>query len=876
MGAAPRAARVQKLVGLLALLLALLGAVAGLLFYLRGMTPPDLVTLPIREYQSPNWPVNPWVYQDSLVLETCLAAGNVDPGYKYQGHDLLLTKLRDLKKKTAGPVVVYLCALARWREGKVYVLAADAEPERLANWVALDDVMQKLRECPAPGKLLILDLRGAGSVGPFGLLADEVAGKVQATLAREKNLPFFVLCASSAGQSAQVSEELGQSLFAYYLDRGMRGHAAAYAKTPGRITVMELAEYVKGHVDRCAWETHGVRQTPFLVGQGEDFPLARFDEAGSEPVTAKEVAYPAWLREGWNLRDAWLNPAGRPDVLRLGPGLVHELEAVLLRAEQSWRGGGDEQGRIEKGLKTTVEQLKKLVVAINAGTTAPATLAAPIPQVPTNNKLVATFRYSLSTLVPRASDPALKADEKIKAKLDEELKKLKDSLNKQPAEAAWALAETAATMPALGPAQLVLLNQAAPSEYPSGMIVYLQRLQAFGGLVGANGWDWPMSAVQQALRTLQKSERCLAALAQEPAALPWAKMLLTKADTERRAAEKLLFSGTPADWPKAELALQEAERTYVVAANRTQNLRTALLARDRALALLVGLGPPWLGKPRDAREAKTWKDAVASTSRLMDTFVKPGTASPDGMLEAAVGLTKHLDELDRALQARIRRCGNLDKNATGEDYLEIKTLLDCPRLNGPTREDLWSKGRKLGLGLLAKTQALDKAGAPVSGALPSLDQGVERARLQSRLRFLYTFDMIQLAGYLDAGALEKELQAVQGALDDEAVQRLAGRLGNIWPQQLLLDLQGGAKNLSAADRLGRILAPFELATVRSDLLPWTQNPTLALYQVDLAALWNMLRARYEADSVDLEPGSSAQTTYRTWAAEYGRLAASMP
>ena len=182
-----------------------------------------------------------------------------------------------------------------------------------------------------------------------------MAARVQAALASENNLKFFILCACSPGQTSLVSEELGQSLFAHYLDQGLRGHAEGYAGGAHdfRITVAELAEFVKEHVDRCAWKTRGVRQTPVMVSHGDDFTLVRFDESsltgGGENEPAK--SYPAWLAAAWDARDKW-----RADRARLGPGVLRELEAVLLRTERRWRGGIEEK-RLPRGVGPRPEAL---------------------------------------------------------------------------------------------------------------------------------------------------------------------------------------------------------------------------------------------------------------------------------------------------------------------------------------------------------------------------------------------------------------------------------------------------------------------------------------------------------------------------------------
>src|SRR4029077_19476350 len=109
---------------------------------------------------------------------------------------------------------------------------------------------------------------------------------------------------------------------------------------------------------RLAWETHGVRQMPVLLGQGDDFPLVQFEDPVLDADNAPAAAYPAWLREGWALRDKW-----RKEISLLGPGILRELDAVLLRAEQRWRGGIEEP-RLKSALQTDRQRLEAQVQRI--------------------------------------------------------------------------------------------------------------------------------------------------------------------------------------------------------------------------------------------------------------------------------------------------------------------------------------------------------------------------------------------------------------------------------------------------------------------------------------------------------------------------------
>src|SRR5271165_6439756 len=127
--------RGKHLVFLFALVLALISAVAAFFFYLRAWKAPEFQSFAIREYKSPLFPVNGFAYQDSQLLAKRFAQGDVDSFHNVQESTSVRRELDGLRKKTEGRVVVYLNALARRRDGKVFVLGADASPDRTDAWV---------------------------------------------------------------------------------------------------------------------------------------------------------------------------------------------------------------------------------------------------------------------------------------------------------------------------------------------------------------------------------------------------------------------------------------------------------------------------------------------------------------------------------------------------------------------------------------------------------------------------------------------------------------------------------------------------------------------------------------------------------------------
>ncbi len=336
----PRSAKRRQITAAAVVMLALAGAVIALLFLIRPAQTPYFLTIPITEYKARQYPPNPLARQDSNALERHFLQDRRNNAFQSQERHEVLKELQNLQTRKEAAVVVHLRALALSRGSDVFLLPGDARPDDPATWLKFVEVLQLIRQCPARHKLLILDIMQPLLDPRLGVLTSDVAEKAEAIIQSGDDQDLLVLCACSPGQVSLVSEEVNLSVFGYYLDQGLRGHADGYGpegKQDGRVTVKELAAFVEKHVDRWAARNRATRQTPVLLGKGADFGLVVFDRARIEPTpeVAEAKPYPAWLSTGWKLRDQWL----ADESYSTAPQAIRRLEALQLHAEQRWRGG---------------------------------------------------------------------------------------------------------------------------------------------------------------------------------------------------------------------------------------------------------------------------------------------------------------------------------------------------------------------------------------------------------------------------------------------------------------------------------------------------------------------------------------------------------
>lgn len=849
-------ARDRKRTVLLGLLLAVLGAGLAWALYPRQMRPAAFVSLAVREYDSPRWPANPFAVQDSDALAACFA--QKQQGYANQGLEQFHKFLRGLRESPGEPLVIHLTALARAEGDEVFLLPGDASPEQPAEWVGLGAVLEAVRACPARHKLLLLDLMRPLAHPRLGLLADDVADAVHARLAREEAaapLTFFVFCACGHGaQQSFTSQELQRSVFAHYLERGLRGRADGHGeggRPDRRITVRELAAFVAPRVDRWAWHNRGRRQTPVLWGDAvADFALLHVEGEADESATGP-AQYPDWLRQAWQVRDRWREDG----TFRTLPPLLPQVEASLLRLERRWRGGIEEERLKDEAAK----RLERWDKTARAGRDLPPPASSlRLAAAPRDAKAEAEWQElqaALAVQLARAAEPKAKpepADKEREAERAKAREELLARLRKLDyAQAASLLVETAAAQEQT-PARLLFLHQllldlprppAARADHAE--IAFLKRLKAFLQLTREYEWPWPAGEVRQAFGTALAAESACAALAEEPAAVRWVAPLFEQAEAERRQGERLLFAtDRPSTWPEAVKRLAQAEQWYHGVVARTALVRQARRQLDDAYALLPAWADLFVAQAApDPQAERAWQSAARAARELAAFLAAPEPeALAEGEPGAQGGLRRGLEELQRTLRRGIGRAARVLRVDTAAEYQESQALLDSPLLTAKERDEVWQAGRGLAQRLHEESARADDADGPAAIA-PGDDPGPRLEQARQRRRASYSLELLRLAGHPRIAELDKQMAAaVKGGAAEW--RTLAGALGDAWTKELPGRLASAQTPLAARDGLARLLplADGALPGVDRQLFP---GPADLLRQQARANLLSLLGRHYQ-------------------------------
>jgi hypothetical protein len=876
--AKPASKRGRQLFWLTALLLALLGTVLAIILYPHSMVAPRFLTMTVREYQSPLLPPNAWTVQDGQLLSKHFK--DKEEYYDKQNRDQFEKFLNRLDNWNEGPVVVHLCALGRVYDDQVVLFLGDADPDQPSRGVPLKKVLDHMKGKFKADRLLLLDLARPVADARLGILVNDLSEAVHRELAQAE-LPFFVLAACSAGQLSHVSEELGASIFAYYVDIGLRGYAEQTKDQ--RINVVELAEFAKKQVDRFVWVNRGQRQEPRLYGKAKDFPLVQLGgEPPAMPELPKDKLYPAWLKDGWKERDSlYANGA-----YRRAPWAFRQLELALARTDKRWRSGADDDdSRLAPELARTVANFKDAIVQAQGGPGPRAFSLAEIRNAKTE-EAAKSFQFKFDRYLAKVFEPGAKIEDsdkvrveevkKIKADLIEELKKL------PPFDPVAAIVAAAVRPPNLTPGRIIALaellgevRQNAFNERRFAEAVYLERLKDLIERVLDNA-DWQGAIAHLALRVTLQAEDVLAELSQTPSGFdPWNKNLLIQGENHRRRGDKDLFPGPDYTWREAQSAYLQAEQAYRPIPRRLDILRQMQEQRDQAFVHLPGWAPYVIALPRlDPQEDAAWKGGVVAARGLADALEQKDLITLDGEPPPLIQWQAFASQWQKSVESRLNRLVRLGDEGKAAEYVEWNALLECSRLSASQREMIWTSARKLGFKLIQAMPPPDATDAEVAALAivpaddPTPRQEQDRAMRRTRLARAF----LDLVAYPGLDSLEADADPKEAPKDAKPfARRLQEALGQGVPKQFLGYAKPSdqfAESFARADRVSRVF-PDELLkrAAGAEFNPAFRNPAQALFRMQQEAFWAFLRERYQRESQELRAQKNRHDFFYAEAAE---------
>lgn len=869
--------RRRKILVVVIAMLALAGTAIGLVILFHTYHGPDLRAVPITQYENAHLPANPLAVEDGKALGKYFH--DPDLALAHQGGDLLIRKFRDFTDlPSKRPLVFHLSAYAIALPRGVYVLPADASPDDPRNWCAVADLLGGLKASSAAHKLVLLDLMKPMADPRLGRLNDDIAGRLLPALleAVKKDSTLWILCSCSEGQVAHVSEEMGQSVFAFYVGEGLRGHADGYNNDgrPGRVvTVRELAQFVRVRVDRWVERNRHQRQTPELVAPGDgDVLLANLEGAhfGDDDGSTPTGAYPSWLTQIWELRDRTPREATAIPT----PRAFRKLEASLLQAEQRWRGRMDDS-QIQSDLKAAKAAFESQVTRGSIERPPPHSLALEeaVGHVVTDAAAVAEMK-ALLALLDRSAPPGQKeADQGTKKEMEEGSKKFLARFEKAPSAALPALtvwvAMTDERSPRPEKLQLAVrllqtLPEALRRDYAETL--YLQHLAQ---VAATSSKQWPPDTVFWALQANKALQKAAAAAAAEPRTMPWVGTALAAAAAEGRRAETLLSAQNARDAAEAPHLLEEIQRKIqddIVP--RIETLRGAYETLDKALLRLPDTITYLTALPESDEDDRNYVEAIDWTRGLAGLLANPPTEPAaladriDQVASQARKLRGRFKQLHEPF-SKERLKAFVSAEPTGAEavdaLLRADAYLRTPFFEAKDRADLWEFRRKLAAGQHKHIRDLDQEDDEhkpfrKTEAL-AFDAKAEGNRCRRRAVRLAKLSLacLKLGNADGITKTENLLATAQPDPSDPNLDALAADCHRAWMDvgAQILGRLNEKKDWTSADQLSRVLHPFDPGadTALDDL---QRNPAVRLRRQADAACWGWLAnfCRQEADGRD--------------------------
>ncbi len=826
------------LVALAGLVLALLTTlVVWLLFISPAPPPPFYLMISIADYNAREYPIVAFTRQDGERILRHFPARN-QPETKTK--ELLRKELKGLALKS-DPLILHITALALTRDDKVFLLPGDANPSDESTWLDVRDVLTAVGACPAAHKLLILDLARPLADPRLGVLTDRVAETLETIIASEKP-GFQVLLPCSVDQAALGSDVLQGSVFAYYLDQALQGHADVNKDL--RVTVKEVGAFLEARVDRWAQTSHAARQTPRLLGGGDDFVIVTISKGTPGELERAELeAYPERLQKAWLERDnAWTQEAQRR-----APRMFAKVEAHLLRQEAQWRGGAlqkKDQASLDDELQGAFADLLR---AAAVRYSPPRSLALALEQ--TNAKKDAALAEALVNLLANTKPVAEKKD--LNAKVEAEvLKKLTDLKDGDFPQHAWAVLEGLERQPKLMPEHFRVVQKVFTDLKPKQRyveLVYVQRLIDYVERRDADAWQ--SKRVQAVLQALREREAAMALLDREPSLLPWLAGVIEDGDALRREGEKKLLWGGSSTWEDAFEKLQAARIKYGDALRLFEILQRGRRGLDRAFAELpADLRLVCDGPEFNASAEKTWLSAAGEAEKLRGFFA----AAPKGAARPAADVGATVDTLARNLDRYLQVLGEARRRSLlrvqNEEVAVVvpfaQVLLESPLVKGPDRAALMVKQRAVAAKLRDAADQQDKDDnklgrlTPLANAMrttPTGERGLARARMAIALLRL-------------GGALPEANVIVPTKANGKEWTDLERKLRDAWSSELLKQWQE-AKADDAADALNRLVSPWGLDGRAGAL---DKDPSLRLQKNVREAFRRWLQERHQSEARALE------------------------
>lgn len=805
-----------RIVAIVAVLV-IVGVIGGLLYYLRPTPQPLALALAVTQYADAHYPPNAWAQQD---VEAFSRHFDDDSVMALQGQEQqtlrdLVASLADRTTRTEDrgrPVVVYLSGLAVTRQNRVYLLPGRADPDDPSTWLPLSELLGALASGQGP-RLLLLDVARPIGDARLGLLTNPVGSILHAELMdaeADGRLPFFVLTSCGQDEWAWASPELQRSVFGFFVDLALSGHADGWgsdAAKDGRVSARELIEFVRSQVPHWMAAVRGPAQSPQVYGRGRDFVLL----SPPQPITPMTLPeplgdYPKWLLDGWTERDQW----EREGVFRVVPRTFLDLQHRLWLAELHWLAG-ENPDRVKSEFIARYEDLQKIRRESVIAPLPPHSLARVRQSGEAANPTLRTLVRSLRDRIQSTRQP-LKPDD---------LKPLQELLTPKPdspdkpgtkiSESALAIEVFDSLVELADPAPELLrefdaLLRSFPSTSRYGEIGALRFLAELDPRVQERWNDPALAGVRQAVLLAAKASE--QAVAVDPRLSKWFQSDWTEADDLHRRALHALAAGGEEERRQGLSELRDVVKRYEQLSDQARALEHGWRQYEEARIALVLLADAFARLPRTPIEEQLWHQLTTNTLKLSQRLTPVAERKEIPIAEITAAADQVRFELNRMRQIfgseeadrRIRLAGT----EGGPTPLDFWRFLTAVQWAAPVRARLYQTARDSAVALAIDAFVKAKDLKPRAASPANNRKWTEPAPWRARL----ALDLLRLGHGLDESRREEALSPESLGTDLEPT--LQRELTLLLPERFRRE-----EDVAKKEWIGVLTHPVDLSVIPS-------------------------------------------------------------
>ena len=255
------------------------------------------------------------------------------------------------------------------KAGKMYLAPIDCDPQDpSATGIPIELVREKIAGCKAGLRVLVLDACHAGSEKGASEPRELTTKDLQAVF---ENLEGVVTLAScKANEKSLIWEDKQQSLFSYWFNQGLKGHADQ--DTNGAVDIDELYKYIERRVRRTADARFRRPQTPVRIVRTGVTGVPNVVKLQPQPLktTLADIAEQLAITLGERqinkvgvlefTDDTKINELLGGDFGLLGKLCSQELETALIAQSEAGQFRVVDRKRLQQAMKDQHFQLKDL------------------------------------------------------------------------------------------------------------------------------------------------------------------------------------------------------------------------------------------------------------------------------------------------------------------------------------------------------------------------------------------------------------------------------------------------------------------------------------------------------------------------------------